>query len=249
MSGKESNSFGFSKNGRHFASSGQWSQPSWCRVPADESLRLPCNLAFWHSADATPRRRRFTGAEASVLPPAPSVWWAAALWPWGGWGAGGSGGSGPGRWSCGVRGPASTLNTGWAERTAGIALGRAAGWYRRHRTPPTLWSWRSLQERRYRYDGYDSDFKVGFLTYKRLCELTDGLERHVSERLAEVAVEEAFEDVEGDVGQAGVDVGIDGQNQSVGADEATRGDVSLMSNKHSKTSPWLIHFILNNNTT
>lgn len=60
------------------------------------------------------------------------------------------------------------------------------------------------------------------------CELTDGLERHVGERCTEVVVEEAFEDVQGDVRQTGVDVGVDGQNHSVRSDNAACGDVSLI---------------------
>lgn len=62
-------------------------------------------------------------------------------------------------------------------------------------------------------------------------ELTYGLERHVSEHSTEVVVEEAFEDVQGDVRQAGVNVGVDGQNDSVSADNAAGGDVAL---KHRK---------------
>ncbi len=63
------------------------------------------------------------------------------------------------------------------------------------------------------------------------CELTNGLEGHVGERCTEVVVEEAFEDVHCDVGQAGVNVGVDGQNHSVSSDHAARGDVSLMMNQ------------------
>lgn len=59
-------------------------------------------------------------------------------------------------------------------------------------------------------------------------ELTDGLEGHVSEGGAEVGVQEAFEDVERDVGEAGVDVGVGGQHHRVSADHAARQDVALM---------------------
>lgn len=57
--------------------------------------------------------------------------------------------------------------------------------------------------------------------------LTDALEGHVSEHGTEVVVEEAFEDVEGDVRQAGVDVGVNRQDHSVGTNNAARDDVSL----------------------
>lgn len=57
------------------------------------------------------------------------------------------------------------------------------------------------------------------------------MEGHISEHCAEVVVEEAFEDVHCDVGEAGVHVGIDGQNDSVSTDYATRDDVSLMAKK------------------
>lgn len=60
-------------------------------------------------------------------------------------------------------------------------------------------------------------------------KLTDGLEGHVSEHRAEVVVEEAFEDVQRDVRQAGVDVGVHGQDYSVATDNAARDDVSLLS--------------------
>lgn len=65
-------------------------------------------------------------------------------------------------------------------------------------------------------------------------ELTDGLEGHVSERGVEVVVEEALEDVQRDVGQAGVNVGVDGQNDGVRADDAARHDVALVTKKHKK---------------
>lgn len=65
-------------------------------------------------------------------------------------------------------------------------------------------------------------------------ELTDGLEGHVCEHCAEVVVEEAFEDVHCDVGQAGVNVGVDGEDDSVSSDDAARGDVSLILKKHKK---------------
>lgn len=57
------------------------------------------------------------------------------------------------------------------------------------------------------------------------------MEGHVSEHRTEVVVEEALEDVQRDVGEAGVNVGVDGQNHSVGADHAARDDVSLMTNE------------------
>lgn len=57
--------------------------------------------------------------------------------------------------------------------------------------------------------------------------LTDGLEGHVGEGRAEVGVEEALEDVERDVGEAGVNVGVDGQDHGVRPHHATREDVPL----------------------
>lgn len=66
------------------------------------------------------------------------------------------------------------------------------------------------------------------------CELTNGLERHVGEHGAEVVVEKALEDVHGDVRQAGVDVGVDGQNDSVRSDNSTCDDVTLKQNKHTQ---------------
>ena len=53
------------------------------------------------------------------------------------------------------------------------------------------------------------------------------MEGYVGEDGAEVVVEETFEDVQADVGQAGVDVGVDGQNYSVRPDHATCDDVTL----------------------
>lgn len=61
----------------------------------------------------------------------------------------------------------------------------------------------------------------------RFVKLTDGLEGHVSERRAEVVVEEAFEDVQRDVGEACVNVDADGQNYSVCTDDTACDDVSL----------------------
>lgn len=58
-------------------------------------------------------------------------------------------------------------------------------------------------------------------------ELTYRLKRYVCEHSTEVFVEEAFENVQGDVGQAGVDVGVNGQNDSVSANNAAGGDVTL----------------------
>lgn len=60
-------------------------------------------------------------------------------------------------------------------------------------------------------------------------KLTDGLEGHVGEHRTEVVVEEAFEDVQRNVREAGVDVGVHGQNYSVTADNAACDDVSLLS--------------------
>lgn len=59
-------------------------------------------------------------------------------------------------------------------------------------------------------------------------KLTDDLEGHVGERCAVAVVEQAFEDVQRDVGEAGVNVGVDGQNYGVGTDHAARDDVSLL---------------------
>lgn len=72
------------------------------------------------------------------------------------------------------------------------------------------------------------------LVYDFRCELTDGLEGHVSEHCTEVVVEEAFEDVQRDVGEAGVNVGVDSQNYSVRTDNAARDDVSLIPKKHTQ---------------
>lgn len=54
------------------------------------------------------------------------------------------------------------------------------------------------------------------------------MEGHVSERRAEVVVQDAFEDVQSEVGEAGVNVGVEGQNHGVSTDDAARNDVSLM---------------------
>lgn len=59
-------------------------------------------------------------------------------------------------------------------------------------------------------------------------KLTDDLEGHVGESCAVAAVEQAFEDVQRDVGEAGVNVGVDGQNDGVGTDHAARDDVPLL---------------------
>lgn len=58
--------------------------------------------------------------------------------------------------------------------------------------------------------------------------LTDGLEGHVGEGGAVVVVEQPLEHVERDVGEAGVHVGVDGQDDGVGAQDAARHDVSLL---------------------
>lgn len=73
---------------------------------------------------------------------------------------------------------------------------------------------------------------MAFAASQRFVTLTDDLEGHVSEHCAEVVVEEAFEDVQRDVGEAGVNVGVDGQDYSISTDDAARDDVSLMSQKH-----------------
>lgn len=65
-------------------------------------------------------------------------------------------------------------------------------------------------------------------------KLTDGLKRHVSERCTEVVVEEAFQDVQRDVGEACVNVDVDGQNYSISTDDSARDYVSLMSQKQEK---------------
>lgn len=61
-------------------------------------------------------------------------------------------------------------------------------------------------------------------------DLTDGLEGNVREDGAVVVVEEAFEDVQSDEGQAGVHVGVDGQDHGVTAHHATRANVALQQN-------------------
>lgn len=66
----------------------------------------------------------------------------------------------------------------------------------------------------------------------RCVKLTNGLEGHIGERRTEVVVEEAFEDVERDVREAGVNVGVDGEDYSVSADDAARDNVSLMAKTH-----------------
>lgn len=63
-------------------------------------------------------------------------------------------------------------------------------------------------------------------------KLTDGLEGNIGEHCTEVVVEEAFEDVERDVREAGVNVGVDSQDDSVSPDDAARDNVSLMAKKH-----------------
>lgn len=176
---------------------------------------------------------RFTGAEVCVLLLAPRALSTAVFWPGGGWAVRESGGSGPGRWSCGALVLAATWGTGWEGRMAGSARGRAAGWYRRHRAPPTLWSWCSLVE------GHEAKCSkirpivwVSVAKFDCRCELTYGLEWYVSKHGTEVVVEEAFEDVQGDVRQAGVNVGVDGQNDSVSTNNAAGGDVTLKHRKH-----------------
>lgn len=67
---------------------------------------------------------------------------------------------------------------------------------------------------------------------QRFVTLTNDLEGHVSEHCAEIVVEEAFEDVQCDVGEAGVNVGVDGQDYSISTDDAACDDVSLLSQKH-----------------
>lgn len=76
-------------------------------------------------------------------------------------------------------------------------------------------------------------------------KLTDDLEGHVSERCTEVVVEEAFEDVQRDVGEAGVNVGVDGQDYSVSADDAAGDDVSLLSKKHKNKTRCSLFLFLN----
>lgn len=63
--------------------------------------------------------------------------------------------------------------------------------------------------------------------------LTDGLEGHVGEGGAVVVVEQPLQHVERDVGEAGVHVGVDGQDDGVGAQDAARHDVSLST--HTRT--------------
>lgn len=65
-------------------------------------------------------------------------------------------------------------------------------------------------------------------------KLTDGLKGYVSERCTEVVVEEAFQDVQRDVGEACVNVDVDGQNHSISTDDTARDYVSLMSQKQEK---------------
>lgn len=63
-------------------------------------------------------------------------------------------------------------------------------------------------------------------------KLTDGLEGNIGEHCTEVVVEEAFEDVERDVREAGVNVGVDSQDDGVSPDDAARDNVALMAKKH-----------------
>lgn len=63
--------------------------------------------------------------------------------------------------------------------------------------------------------------------------LTDALEGHVREGAAEVGVQEALEDVERDVGEAGVHVGVDGQDHSVSPHHPAGEDVSLVRRNNS----------------
>lgn len=103
-----------------------------------------------------------------------------------------------------------------------------------HRDHDVVWEQRRRQRER-RHVGWSS-----ILTHDPSDGLTDGLEWYVSEGSTEVVVEEAFEDVEGDVGQAGVDVGADGQNHSIRSNYTTCSDVTLEP-KTSEASP-LLHF-------
>lgn len=56
---------------------------------------------------------------------------------------------------------------------------------------------------------------------------TDVLEGHRDESSAEVVVEEALEDVQGHVGQAGVNVGVHGQHHRIGPRHTTRHYITL----------------------
>lgn len=68
--------------------------------------------------------------------------------------------------------------------------------------------------------------------------LTNVLERHISKGLAEVVVEEAFENVKGDVGEAGIYVSIHSQHHSIGSSYTTRSDVTLQTdNTHTAILP------------
>lgn len=59
------------------------------------------------------------------------------------------------------------------------------------------------------------------------CTPTDILQRYRDKRSAEVVVEEAFEDVQRDVGQTGVGVGIDGQDHCIPANHTTCNYIAL----------------------
>lgn len=59
------------------------------------------------------------------------------------------------------------------------------------------------------------------------CTPTDILQRYRDERSAEVVVEEAFEDVQRDVGQTGVGVGVDGQDHCIRANHSTCNYIAL----------------------
>ena len=63
-------------------------------------------------------------------------------------------------------------------------------------------------------------------------KLTDVVERDVGEGGVEVGVEEALEDVERDVGQRGGDVDVDRQHHAVPPHHATRDDVTLTTHTH-----------------
>lgn len=85
----------------------------------------------------------------------------------------------------------------------------------------------SKENQRILVEGQYLDFAnfAELLTLTRV--LTNGLKRHVSEHCAEGVVEQAFEDIQSDVREACVNVGVDSQNHSVSANDPTCGDVSL----------------------
>lgn len=63
-------------------------------------------------------------------------------------------------------------------------------------------------------------------------DLTDVLQWYGYERSAKAVIEEALEDVERDVGQAGVDIGVHSQHHHVSSHQPTCYDVTL---KHTNT--------------